>query len=206
MPEDRLKRDYDTVENLGDLIRAREGRDSAFAQDVDSMEDIDVEALPEDPSAELTYPHHHGATEDQREGLDVDLMDTPHEKEVEFDWQDSVEEQLPTDPYPNEGMGEDDQIESLKDIDPNDLVGPVPSTDISAELSTDATKDEMEEYDLDDGVEECPHVQAPVELETAMDTDSDEFDFSIEDKFDSEVDHADAEWEFEQIKKAENEP
>ncbi len=136
MPEDRLRRNYDTVENLGDLIKAREERDSAFADDVDAVDDIDVARLPADPGRELGRPHRHGPSDEQREGIDVELMDTPNEKEVEFDWQDSVEEMLPTDPSADEGMGADGALESLAHVRPAELEGPVPSLETSGETGT----------------------------------------------------------------------
>jgi hypothetical protein len=207
MAADRLHKDFDRVENLDDLIEAREERDSAFSDDVDGMPDADVSGVDIDVSHELGYPHHHGPSKDQKEGLNVELMDTPKERDVEFDWQDSVEEMNATDPEPDEGMGEDTVLRALGQVDAADLVGPVPSTDIGAETATAATKEEKEEYDLDggDGQPCCPP-RASVPLETAMDTDSDENDFSIEDKFAGEVDHETAEFEFEEMRQLEKEP
>lgn len=199
MTEDRLRKDYDEVENLGDLITAREERESAFSDDVDAMDDIDTEGLPRDASDELTFPHPKGQAEESgAEGVNVNLMSTSDEKETEFDWQDSVEEMLPTDPEPNEDMGEDNAIEALAHFETTDLAGPVPSTEFGSETDTAATESEKEEYDIDGG-EPCP--QTPVELETSMDTDSDEFDFSIEEKFKGEVNHETAEFEFEQMRR-----
>lgn len=201
MPEDRLRKDYDTVENLGDLIKAREERDSAFADDVDAMDDIDVARLPADPGKELGRPHRHGPSEEERLGIDVELMDTPNEKEVEFDWQDSVEEMLPTDPPADEGMGADGAMQSLAHVEPGDLAGPVPSLETSGETGTAATKEEEKEYELD-GAEDEPPPPPPVPLESAMETDSDEEDFSISDKFEGEVDRETALLEFEEMREA----
>ena len=120
MAEDRLRKDYDVVENLGDLIEAREERISDFADSTDAMEDIDVSALPEDPARELSYPHHHGPSKEKRLGIDVELMDTPNEENINFDWQDSAEEMLPTDPEPNEGMGVDEAMDSFSHIEIED--------------------------------------------------------------------------------------
>lgn len=202
MPEDRLKRDFDLVENLTDLIDAREERTSAFADDVDAMEDVEEEGMPRDPVQELTFPHPHGqAEEDGRLGINVELMDTPNQKEVEFDWQDSAEEMLPTDPDPSEGMGEDGAIESISHVEATDLMGPVPSVEYSPEMDTAATEEEQEGFEIDGGEREppCPPPCLP-QMDSAMDTDSDEFDFSIEDKFAGQVDHETAEFEFEEMR------
>lgn len=180
MTKDRLKKDYDNVENLSDLIEAREGRDSA--DDVDAMEDIDQEGLPRDAVEELTFPHPHGRAEEEgREGTNVNLMDTPDEKDIGFDWQDSLEEMLPTDPDPSEGMGEDEAIEPLSQIDADELTEP-------------------ELYETDGVKTELP--MTPLEIESAMDTDSDEMDFTIENKFEGEVDRETALLEFEDMKQA----
>ena len=187
-PEDRLRKDYDVVENLGDLIAAREERDSALADSVDAMEDIDLDHLEIDPQDELSYPHKHEPSEDHKLGTDVELLDTPNEKEVEFDWQDSVEEMNPTDWESNEGMGRDDVIEGMAHVAPGDVVGTVPSVDMSPETDTGATSGEYEDIQADGDAPERPHLEQPVQLETAMDTDSDEDDFHISDKFGGELD------------------
>ena len=201
MAEDRLKKDYDIVENLDDLIEAREERDSAFSDSVDAMQDIDVSKLPDDPNFELTRPHHHKPSEEEQLGIDVELMDTPDENQIEFDWQDSVEEMLPTDPDPSEGMGEDGTISALGHMGATDIAGPVPSVEVGSETGTDYTKEEKEEFNLDGGKPQCPP-PGPVQVETAMDTDSDEMDFTIEEKFAGEVDHTTAEYGFEQMREA----
>lgn len=205
-PEDRLKRDFDLVENLSDLIEAREERDSAFADSVDGMEDIEEEGLPIDPVQELTFPHPHSRSEEEgRLGINVNLMDTPDENEVEFDWQDSVEEMLPTDPEPSEGMGEDAIIESVAHVEPLDLAGPTPSVDVSPDIDTAATPDELQEYEIGeyetDGGERVHPVFLPVEMDSAMATDSDEFDYSVQDKFAGEVPPEMAELELQEIAK-----
>jgi len=201
MAEDRLRKDYDVVENLDDLIKAREERESAFADDVDAMDDIPVSRVPLDPVEELTRPHRHGPSEEERLGIDVELMGTPDESEIEFDWQDSVEEMLPVDPHPDEGMGADEFIESAAHVEAADLTGPLPSVDVSPEADTAATEAEREEYDIDGGEPPCPPIM-PVQLESAMDTDSDEEDFRIIDKFEGQVDRKTALEEFEEIREA----
>ncbi len=187
-PEDRLRKDYDVVENLGDLIEAREERDSAFADSVDAMEDTDLDHLEFDAVEELTYPHTHAPSDDEKQALDVELFDSPDEREVEFDWQDSVEEMLPTDPEPSEGMGSDSQIEAISHVSADDVLGPVPSVEPGGETDTAATPEELRKMQRDGGSPECEHIKPPVELETAMDTESDEDDFHIEDRFGGEID------------------
>lgn len=149
MTEDFLKKDYDTVESLGDLIKAREGRTSAFSQGVDSVEDIDVDSTPFDPSEELTYPHHHGQSKDQQEGIDVNLMSTPHEGDVTFDWQDSAEEQLPTDPEPSEGM--DEVLDTFGFIAADEVDEPESANDLSPEIDPSATYKDRDEYEMGGG-------------------------------------------------------
>lgn len=201
MPEDRLHKDYDVVENLSDLIEAREGRDSALADDVDAMEDIDLSQSKVDPQLELGYPHHHDKpSEEHTLGIDVELMDTPNEKEIEFDWQDSAEEMLPSDPSPNEGMGADDAMEAFAHPDETELTGPVPSAEVDAETGTAATKEEQAQYDIDGGEKECR--PEPVPLEGAMETDSDEEDFRIVDRFEGQMDPETARDEMEEIGEA----
>lgn len=201
MAEDRLRRDYDTVENLDELIDAREERDSAFTDDIDGMPDAHLDNIPIDPNKELTFPHTKTLSDEEgAEGINVDLMDTPDENEVEFDWQDSVEEMLPTDPPADEGMGEDGIITAIGHLEPTDISGPASSAEIDADTSTDATDEEKEEYGLDGGdADQCPP-EAPVQLDSAMDTDSDEMDFSTEDKFGGELDRETALLEFEEMR------
>jgi hypothetical protein len=206
MTADRLHKDFDRVENLDDLIEARGERDSALSDDVDGMPDADVSGVDIDVSHELGHPHHHGPSKDQAEGLNTELMDTPKERDIGFDWQDSAEEMNATDPEPDEGMGEDAAIRAIGQIDVGDLVGPVPSTEIVADTATDATEEEKVEYGLDGGDEKPCQPRAPVPLESAMDTDSDEDDFSIQDKFAGEVEHEEAEYEFEEMRELTKEP
>ncbi len=198
-PEDRLHKDYDVVENLGDLIKAREERDSAFADSVDAMEDIDLDHLEFDAGRELSYPHRHEPSEEEKLGLDVDLLDTPDERQVEFDWQDSVEEMNPTDPEPSEGMGLDDVIEGISHVGAGDLLGPVPSTQFSPETDTAALGEQTE---TDGRKPERPRPEQPVLLESAMETDSDEDDFRIEDRFGGEMDRETALEEMDDLRQA----
>lgn len=198
-PGDRLKQDYDLVENLDDLIEAREERTSAFADGTDAMKDVDLEHLPFDEEEELGRPHHHKPSEEEKLGIDVELLDTPSKKQVEFDWQDSAEEMLPADPEADEGMGADTQIESLAHVGPTDLIGPVPSVEPSPETDTAATPEELEELGTDGGEPER-RPPMPIPLESAMETDSDEEDYRISDRFAGEVDRETALEEFEDIR------
>jgi hypothetical protein len=199
MAEDRLRRDFDDVENLKDIIPAREERRSAFSDDVDAMEDIDYDGIPRDASEQLTYPHPKTrAEEDGALGINVDLMSTPDENEVEFDWQDNAEEMLPADPDPSEGMGEDSAIEAIAHVSADDIAGPVPSVEVGEETGTAATREEMKEYGIE-GEEPALRPEAPVPLDSAMDSESDEDDYSIEDKFAGDVDREEAELDFEEM-------
>lgn len=200
-PEDRLRKDYDVVENLGDLIAAREERDSAFADDVDALEDIDLDHLEIDAGEELSYPHKHEPSEDERLGLDVELMDTPSEREVEFDWQDSAEEMLATDPDPNEGMGLDAEVEAASRVSPFEAPGPVPSNEVSPETDTGLTAEEFGEIQPDDRTPERCHIE-PAQIEGAMETDSDEESFSIADRFAGELDRETALEEMDDLRQA----
>jgi hypothetical protein len=197
MAEDRLRRDFDKVENLKDIITAREDRESAFSDDVDAMEDIDYDGIPRDASEQLTYPHPRTrAEEDGALGINVDLMGTPDDKDVEFDWQDSAEEMLPADPDPSEGMGEDSSIAAISHVSADDIAGPVPSVEVGEETGTAATREEMKEYGIE-GKEPLRRPEAPVPIDSAMDSESDEDDYSIEDKFEGELDREEAELDFE---------
>lgn len=196
MTKDRLRKDYDDVENLSDLIEAREERDSASADDVDAMEDIDSSGLPTDAVDELTWPHPHGISEEEgSEGTNVNLMDTPDEKDIGFDWQDSLEEMLPTDPEPDEGMGEDAIIEPLTHVEAAEL----PESEEWYGFASGTS----EEYEAAGA--EPPRPPVPVEIESAMETDSDEEAFTIEDKFEGQMDRETALLEFEEMRHAEEE-
>jgi len=136
-PEDRLRKDYDVVENLGDLIAAREERDSAFADDSDAVEDIDLDHLEVDENQELTYPHKHKPSKDHKLGIDIELMDTPNERDMEFDWQDSADQMLATDPDPNAGMDDEIMVEGVTYVSPGD----VPEQSVEAD-SADALEEQ----------------------------------------------------------------
>lgn len=81
MKKDRLREDKDEIHNLDDLIEAREPHTSHMAEDKDSFSsDVDV---PEsnDVDDALTFPH-----PKHRKSEDIDLMDTPHEEDMDEDW------------------------------------------------------------------------------------------------------------------------
>ncbi len=81
MRNDRLRRDKDELHNLDDLINARQEHISHIGQDIDAFgEDI---RIPDDIDVDeaLTFPHpKHKKTEN------VELMDTPHEEDMDEDW------------------------------------------------------------------------------------------------------------------------
>jgi len=124
MPDEPFDGEFDEVENLDDLIEARSDRASSISADIDGMPDADVTGIDIDVDKELSQPHDHKPSEDERLGLNVELMDTPDERDIGFDWQDSAEEMLSTDPSPDEGMGEDEAIEELKELDLVEIVEP----------------------------------------------------------------------------------
>ncbi|MDO8682638.1 MAG: hypothetical protein Q7N50_04065 [Armatimonadota bacterium] len=130
MPKDRLEDDNDRVFNLEDLIEAREERASAFADDVDALEDV----APTDVDIQdaLTFPHpKHNHEEAARE---VETMDTPREEDVGFDYQDSQEEMLPVEYTENyselitthladdEDEIAEEQIEEIGELSGDDLI------------------------------------------------------------------------------------
>ena len=195
MPDEPFDGEFDEVENLDDLIEARSDRASSISADIDGMPDADVTGIDIDVDKELSQPHHHGPTKDERLGLDVVLMDTPDEKNIGFDWQDSAEEMLPTDPLPDEGMGDDEAVEELREVDLVEIIEP--ESLVESEEETDST---VEEFELDGGDDETCPPAAPIPLESAMETDSDEEDLSIEDKFGGQVERETAELEFEEMK------
>lgn len=194
MADEITPEDYDRVENLDDLIEARRDRDSAVSADIDGMPDADVSEVNMDVDKELGRPHHHGPSQDHLLGLDADLMDTPHKRDVSFDWQDSAEEMQPTDPPPDEGMGDDEAVEELREVDLVEIIEP------EALVESEEGDSTVEQFELDGGEDESCPPGAPIPLESAMETDSDEEDLSIEDKFGGQVEHDTAELEFEEMK------
>lgn len=94
MPEDRLRHDRDNVENLEDIIEARDPGTSHLARDVDAFDqDLDI---PEDIDVDdaLTFPHPKHK-KDPNDG--VELMDTPRKGDAGVDWAESQTEMLPSD-------------------------------------------------------------------------------------------------------------
>jgi hypothetical protein len=103
---------------------------------------------------------------------------------------------LTTDPEPSEGMGADASVGAMARLEATDLAGEGSLAEVSTETDT-TTAEAEEEYSLDDG-----QPQPVVELESAMDTDSDEGDFAIEDKFEGQMDRETALLEFEEMRRA----
>ena len=133
MTDERKNEEEEEVFNLDDLIEARSERDSSISADIDGMPDADVSDMDVDVDKELSQPHRHGPTEDQILGIDVKLMDTPDERDIAFDRQDSEEEMLPTDPDPQDGMGNDEAVEEPGELDLVEIVGPFPPEEEQAE-------------------------------------------------------------------------
>ena len=92
MKRDRLRADSDEIHNLNDLIEARKAVISRFADDVDSLPDIDV-LDDTDVEEALTFPH-----PKRNKRPEIDLMSTPHEEDIEDDQQEwARREMLPSD-------------------------------------------------------------------------------------------------------------
>ncbi len=90
MKKDRLRNDSDKIRSLNDLIAARDRGASHLSEDSDSFsEDLDI---PEDTDVDeaLTFPHPRHKKSEQ-----IDLMDTPHEEDMDEDWEN--QDLLPSD-------------------------------------------------------------------------------------------------------------
>jgi hypothetical protein len=81
MKNDPLRDDREEIHNLDELIEARTPNPSS--SDLDVPEDIDVDEA-------LTFPHPHHAQPEE-----IDLMDTPHQENMDEDWAD--QDILPSD-------------------------------------------------------------------------------------------------------------
>ena len=151
MPNDRLRHDHDNVEDLDDLIEARDEGTSHLAWDIDSAEK-DFE-IPEDIDVDdaLTFPH---PKHKKNPNADIDLMGTPREHDTDVNWAESQEEMLPTDyeeafnemltTIPeDEEIAAEEQIEDMGEIKPDE-----PIEDEAVEISIPEKKfrpDEDEE-------------------------------------------------------------
>lgn len=120
--------DYsEPVQNLEDLIEAREERTSAFTDDVGGLPDMaDSDVDVEDA---LTFPHPHRKDRQTSKPEDVDVPDY----DVGFDYQDNVEETLPSDysePYSNAMSTElqdaevvaEEELHEIGEMTPKDLI------------------------------------------------------------------------------------
>lgn len=191
MPNDRLRHDHDDVENLDDIIEARSGGTSHLAKDVDSADsDFDI---PEDLDVDdaLTFPHPKHKI-DPNEG--VELMDTPRKDDVDIDWAETQEDMLPTD-YKNdyddalttdladEDEVAEDQLDHIGNMDADDIIYEVPMvTQIPKGFRAEEAASE------EAATPRRERERHPGEMESAMQTESDEADISIADKFGGEVD------------------
>ncbi len=177
MPDDRLRHDRDDVENLEDLIDARGESTShiahdrdAFGKDLEIPEDVDVDEA-------LTFPHPKRKVDPN---ADVDLMGTPHKEDIDINWEESQYDMLPSDYMDNYDdavtthLSDDDDeeresVEELGDVTTGDVVYGVP-------IVTTMPKgfQPVDEQEPAEG-------RRGGELESAMDTDSDEIDEEQED-------------------------
>jgi hypothetical protein len=191
MPDDRLRHDHDNVEKLDDIIEARSGGTSHLARDTDSADkDFDI---PEDIDVDdaLTFPHPKHKKDPNE---DVDLMDTPREDDIDIDWAESQEDMLPTDyeddyddalttNLSDEDEVAEDQMDRIGDMDTDDLIYDTP-------MVTQMPKGFRAEEEASDeaATPRRERERHPGEMESAMQTESDEADISIADKFGGEVD------------------
>ena len=95
MKNDRLRKNYDDIDNLKDVVDAHSGQTSHIGQDLDSFEsDIDI---PEDIDVDeaLTFPH---PKHKHQEEKDIVLMDTPDPDGADDDQDDWMRQEfLPSD-------------------------------------------------------------------------------------------------------------
>ena len=90
MKKDRLRDNKDSIHSLDDLIAARSRGTSHLSEDSDSLSD-DLDLSDEmDVEEALTFPHPR-----RKKSEAIDLMDTPHEDEMDEDWED--QDLLPSD-------------------------------------------------------------------------------------------------------------
>ena len=147
MRKDRLRNDRAEIHTLGDLIDARKERTSQiaagvgpFGEDIEIPEDIDVDEA-------LTFPHPH-----HRKAQTVDLMDTPHEEDLDEDW--DARDLQPTD-YEHEyeeatdahmtddlDRVADEQIHSISRLQMKDVADQTPVEIMPSRFSPDEESDE----------------------------------------------------------------
>ncbi|MEN6373033.1 MAG: hypothetical protein ABFD64_13575 [Armatimonadota bacterium] len=191
MPDDRLRHDHDNVENLDDIIEARSGGTSHLAKDIDSAEK-DFE-IPEDLDVDdaLTFPH---PKRKKDPNADVELMDTPREDEIDIDWTDSEEEMLPSDyeddyddalttNLEDEDEVAEEQIDQIGGLDTDDIINE--DTMVSQMPKGFRAEEETSEEIQTPRRKREQHSE---EMESAMQSESDEANTSIADKFGGEVD------------------
>ena len=190
MQEDRLRHDRDEVEQLEDIIEARDEGTSHLARDVDAAdEDFNI---PEDIDVDdaLTFPH---PKHRRKPGEDIDLMDTPRKDDIDIDWRESQHDLLPSDYeddyddalttnlYDEDTVAEE-QIDEIADVEPMDLVEEMPMVE-EAPGGFRGGEAESEEAAARSG----GRVQPPTGLESAVETASDASDVTIAEKFADEV-------------------
>lgn len=190
MPENRLRHDHDKIEELEDLIYARDPTTSHMARDVDAAErDFDI---PEDLDVDeaLTFPHPKHKRDPNE---NVELMDTPRENDTDINWAESQEEMLPSD-YENDyddalttNLEDEDtvaegQIHELSKVEAEDLPYDTP-------MMTRAPKgSRAEEAASDEAATPIGERERhPGELESAMQSGTDEEEISIAERFGGEI-------------------
>lgn len=129
MKEDRLRKDYDEIHNLDDIIDAHDERTSHMTGDIDSLQE-DIE-IPEDLDVDeaLTFPH----PKHKKKVEDVELMSTRHKEDIDQTWEASDQDiqhsdyedhyDDATDTYATDNMDEvyEEQVHDMGEMTPDDL-------------------------------------------------------------------------------------
>jgi hypothetical protein len=195
MPDDRLRYDGDDIEQLDDLIEARDDGTSHFARDIDAADtDIDI---PKDIDVDeaLTFPH---PKRKKNPNEDIDLMDTPRKDDIDIDWAESQGDMLPSDyeddyddalttNLDDEDTVAEDQMSEISRMDADDLIDETP-------MVTGLPKGFRAEEEVSEEASSPPrrYEQQQVEMESAMETGTDEDAISIEERFGGEMKPEDA--------------
>lgn len=132
MKKDRLRDDSQQIHNLDELIEARNPGSLHISRDTDSLgPDLDV-AKDTDVEQALTFPHPHRKKPDE-----IDLMDTPHEENMDEDWADQdilpsdyahgYSEATTTDPRDDSDEIAEDKVHTMDHLALDQLSGEVPT-------------------------------------------------------------------------------
>jgi hypothetical protein len=192
MPEDRLRHDEDDVENLDDLINAREESSSDLARDTDAFDkDFDI---PEDIDVDdaLTFPHPKHKKDPVE---DIDLMSTPHKEDSDINWAESQMDMLPTDYEDDYDDALTTNLEDEDEVAEDDMeaIGHIPVDEMIYDVQEGVIPERggfrgEEAMKEEEAARHGGRKQGSLELESAMDTESDEEVTTVEDKFRGEVD------------------